>query len=81
MLLASARFAQGVCVAFLDIAREEGEGFETGISLAMHAILLSPHFIYRVELDPALWPDSCTLHQGPITLGIGAAKGHRRGGT
>ena len=37
--------------AFLDLAREEEEGFAEGIQLGLRAILLSPHFVYRVELD------------------------------
>lgn len=32
--------------------REDGEGFEAGVALAVQAILLSPHFLFRVELDP-----------------------------
>jgi len=33
-------------------ARAQGEGFEEGIRLALQAILVSPHFLFRVELDP-----------------------------
>jgi hypothetical protein len=36
----------------LTIAEEEGQGFEAGIRLGLEALLLSPHFLYRVELDP-----------------------------
>ncbi len=39
-------------VGFLAVARGQGEGFVAGTQLAMQSILLSPHFIYRVELDP-----------------------------
>lgn len=38
-------------VSFLDLTREEGEGFAQGIQLGLRAILVSPHFVYRVELD------------------------------
>ncbi len=33
-------------------ARAQGDGFEAGIQLALQAILVSPHFLFRVELDP-----------------------------
>ncbi len=34
-------------------AKEHGEPFERGMQLALQAILVSPHFLYRVERDPA----------------------------
>lgn len=39
---------------FVDVAKAEGLGWEDGIRLALQAILVSPHFIFRVELDPDL---------------------------
>ena len=36
---------------FVELAEKNGDGFETGISLAMQAVLVSPHFLFRVELD------------------------------
>ena len=33
-------------------ARAQGDRFEAGIQLALQAILVSPHFLFRVELDP-----------------------------
>jgi hypothetical protein len=36
---------------FVDLARKNGDGFETGIQLALEAVLVSPHFLFRVELD------------------------------
>lgn len=38
-------------VGFLAVARRHGEGFEAGLRLAVQALLLSPHFVFRVELD------------------------------
>jgi hypothetical protein len=35
-----------------DIVFAEGDDFDTQISVALQAILLSPHFVFRVELDP-----------------------------
>lgn len=39
-------------LAFVHLAEQEGDDFVVGMSLAIHAMLLSPHFIFRVELDP-----------------------------
>lgn len=33
------------------LAREQGDPFEKGIQLALEAVLVSPHFLFRVELD------------------------------
>jgi hypothetical protein len=35
-----------------ELARKEGDSFEGGIKLAVQAILVSPHFLFRVESDP-----------------------------
>jgi hypothetical protein len=37
---------------FVDRAIDEGESFERGIQLAIEAVLVSPHFLFRVELEP-----------------------------
>lgn len=37
---------------FIDMVRAEGGGFNEGVQLAVQAILTSPHFLYRWELDP-----------------------------
>jgi hypothetical protein len=42
------------------VARQHGDSDETGLALALRAVLLSPHFIFRVELDPE--PASATPH-------------------
>lgn len=34
------------------LARSEGEPMRAAVSMALGAMLLSPHFLYRVELDP-----------------------------
>jgi hypothetical protein len=39
-------------VALTQQAEADGESYEAGIRLALTAILVSPHFIYKVELDP-----------------------------
>lgn len=38
-------------MALVDVARGEGDSVERGIELAIHAILTSPHFIFRPEID------------------------------
>jgi mono/diheme cytochrome c family protein len=37
---------------FVAMAEKERDGFETGVGLAVQAILVSPHFLFRVEIDP-----------------------------
>ena len=38
-------------VGLVDLALKNGDRFERGIQVAMQAILVSPHFLFRVELD------------------------------
>jgi hypothetical protein len=45
-------------LSFVTLARQHGEGAEAGVKLALRAVLLSPHFLYRVEVDPS--PTSST---------------------
>lgn len=47
-------------VALTQIVETEGDDFDTAIGLAMQAILLSPHFVFRVELDSV--PTSTVSH-------------------
>lgn len=47
-------------MAVAAVARANGDGAEEGLSLALRAILLSPHFVFRVELDAD--PTSLTPH-------------------
>ncbi len=35
-----------------DVAEQEGERFEKRIRLALQGVLVSPHFLFRIELDP-----------------------------
>ena len=37
----------------VEVAKRDGERVEDGLRLALQAILISPHFLFRVELDPA----------------------------
>ncbi len=42
------------------IAVAQGDGYEQGLTLALEAVLVSPNFLFRVELDPT--PTSTTPH-------------------
>ena len=37
---------------FVKLAKQNGESFEAGIKLAFQAVLVSPHFLFRGELQP-----------------------------
>lgn len=39
-------------LAVYDLAEKEGDGFENRIKLALCRVLVSPHFLFRVEIDP-----------------------------
>ncbi|MCB9763986.1 MAG: DUF1592 domain-containing protein [Alphaproteobacteria bacterium] len=47
----------------VSLALDEEDSFDAGLGLGMKAVLMSPHFLYRVELDPD--PDDPTTH--PLT--------------
>jgi hypothetical protein len=36
------------------LARKQGDSFEEGIATALQGVLVSPHFLYRVEKDPVV---------------------------
>lgn len=36
----------------VQIAQDQGENFETGVQYALQAVLISPHFLFRMEDDP-----------------------------
>ena len=40
-------------VRCVTLAEKEGESFEKGIQLAVQAVLVSPHFLFRVEQSPS----------------------------
>ena len=39
-------------LTFYKLSRGQGDRFEDGIRLALTAALVSPHFLYRIEVDP-----------------------------
>jgi hypothetical protein len=38
-------------VALVELARKQGDTFERGVATALKAVLVSPHFLFRVEQD------------------------------
>ena len=47
--------------SLISMARAQGDSFEEGVCLAMQAMLVSPHFLFRIERDPAM-PNVATGH-------------------
>lgn len=47
-------------MSFVALAKSNGDTVEGGIQLALRAILTSPHFLFRVEVDPE--PASASAH-------------------
>ncbi len=39
-------------LAFFDAAQQRGEQFELGIKAALYRVLMSPDFLFRIEMDP-----------------------------
>ncbi len=46
----------------VDLADEQGDSFEAGIQLALQAMLVSPHFLFRVEAEPTGTQEVRTLN-------------------
>ncbi len=43
----------GNLVRFVNLAQQNGDSFEQGVRVALEAILVSPHFLFRIENDPS----------------------------
>ncbi len=39
--------------SYVDLVEKDGGSYERGMQVALQAMLVSPHFLFRVELDPA----------------------------
>ncbi|MEO7094712.1 MAG: DUF1592 domain-containing protein, partial [Polyangiales bacterium] len=48
----------GKLLELVELARAQGDTAEAGIRLALQRVLVSPHFVFRVEVDPE--PNSAT---------------------
>jgi hypothetical protein len=40
------------------LSREQGDAFEPAVKLALTGVLVSPHFLYRIEIDPPPPPNT-----------------------
>ncbi len=48
------------CLAFYDAAEKKGKRFELRVQAALYPVLVSPYFLFRVELDPRGLPPGTT---------------------
>src|SRR5205814_2259337 len=53
---------------FVELAKKSGDSFETGIQVALGAILVSPHFLFRVEVDRVRRPQGQQQQQPPESV-------------
>jgi PAS domain-containing protein len=44
---------------FVSMAQQQGDSFEQGVRVALEAVLVSPHFLFRIENDPD--PNNATV--------------------
>lgn len=49
--------------ALVALAQTEGDGVQVGLELALQAVLLSPHFLFRVEADLSTTPRALDDHE------------------
>jgi len=61
----------GRLLKFVDLAVHNGDSFERGIQLAVQAILVSPQFLFRVELDSRSSSGSGKGHSETASAPIG----------
>jgi hypothetical protein len=54
--------------AVMEAARKEGESFEQGLQVAMQAVLVSPHFLFRVEAEEEPEPGAEVVPVGEYEL-------------
>jgi mono/diheme cytochrome c family protein len=55
-------------LAFYQEGRADGSDFETGIEMALRALLVSPNFLFRIERDPAGIPPKTPYRLGDLEL-------------
>jgi len=55
-------------LTFYKEGRREGAGFETGIEMALRALLVSPKFLFRIERDPANIPPRTAYRLSDLEL-------------
>jgi hypothetical protein len=58
-------------LTLVELAEKKGDATEQGIQLALQAILVSPHFLFRIETDKELNnPDGPKKATGPVILAL-----------
>ena len=50
-------------VNLVKLAKNEGESFESAVGIGLQSVLVSPHFLFRIESEPAEPTKSATLQQ------------------
>ncbi len=56
------------CLALYDLAEKKEQRFELRVRAALYRVLVSPHFLFRVELDPVGLPPGTTYAIGEYEL-------------
>jgi mono/diheme cytochrome c family protein len=56
------------CLALYDAAEKKGQRFELKVRAALFRVLVSPHFLFRVERDPSGLPPGTTYPIGEYEL-------------
>ncbi|HTK78743.1 MAG TPA: DUF1592 domain-containing protein, partial [Gemmataceae bacterium] len=56
------------CLALYDAAEKKGQRFELRVRAALFRVLVSPHFLFRVERDPSGLPPGTTYPIGEYEL-------------
>jgi hypothetical protein len=56
-----------VPLKFYEDAKKDG-GFEAGIEMALRSVLMSPHFLFRIEQDPSNVPAGTAYHLSDTEL-------------
>lgn len=56
------------CLALYDAAEKQGQRFELRVRAALYRVLVSPHFLFRVELDPPGLAPGTTYQIGDYEL-------------
>jgi mono/diheme cytochrome c family protein len=56
------------CLALYDAAEKKGQRFEMRVRAALYRVLVSPHFLFRVELDPPNLPPGTIYPVGEYEL-------------
>jgi hypothetical protein len=56
------------CLALFDKSEKKGRRFELSIRIALYRVLVSPHFLFRVELDPPNTPPNTAYLLGEFEL-------------